>query len=237
MIVGWVAAEATTRISCTRRTVMCPRMQAQGSVFNLQTKGYMRTKEKLPSKASPYELVQANLYATNNKHWHIVRRLQLPELSTSAKLPNGSARDDMNCPPCWSCTLCPCTPPSQFFFPQNAGPNCPFVYFFRLRAGLVCLGAWSEGLLFRVHMLPLGTRYGWPPDEGAPTASISSTLLISTLRKALMSVTCLTASWLNAVRSPSLSPQGRVIEPKRTRCRRSHCSPAMPISMRKRSNE
>ena len=110
-------------------------LQADGSVFNLRTKGYLRTKEKLPSKGSLYELVQADLYSTNNKHWHIVRRLQLPEVLDTATLPNGTPLDDAGYPPLLILHILMPFYPAQFFFPQTDGHNCSFVYYFRLPEG------------------------------------------------------------------------------------------------------
>jgi Protein ENHANCED DISEASE RESISTANCE 2, C-terminal len=114
----------------------CAPVQADAPVFKLRTKGYLRTKQKLPSASALYDLVHADLYATNNKHWHIVRRLELPDIpASSSRLPDGTLLDDLNYPPLLVLHILMPMYPAQFFFPHTDGANCSFVYFFRLPAG------------------------------------------------------------------------------------------------------
>lgn len=110
-------------------------MQVDGSVFKLRTKGYLRHREKQPSQGTIYELAQADLYSTHNKHWHIVRRLQLPDVPDTATLPNGTSLDAAGYPPLLILHILMPTYPAQFFFPQTDGANCSFVYYFRLPEG------------------------------------------------------------------------------------------------------
>jgi hypothetical protein len=97
-------------------------LQADGSVFNLRAKNV-------------YELVNADLYSTHNKHWHIVRRLQLPDVPRTATLPCGTPLDKAGYPPLLILHILMPMYPAQFFFPQTDGANVSFVYYFRLPEG------------------------------------------------------------------------------------------------------
>lgn len=109
--------------------------QADSAIFNLRCKGYNRTKSKAPSKAAIYELWNADLYATNSKHWHIMRRIALPPLPGTATASDGRSLDQANIPPILVMHLLMPMYPASLFFQAQEGPNVSFIYYFRLPQG------------------------------------------------------------------------------------------------------
>lgn len=109
--------------------------QANSANFNLRCKGYSRTKCKAPSKPAIYELWDADLYATNSKHWHIMRRIALPPLPDTATAADGGTLDKANIPPILVMHLLMPMYPASLFFQAQEGPNVSFIYYFRLPQG------------------------------------------------------------------------------------------------------
>jgi Protein ENHANCED DISEASE RESISTANCE 2, C-terminal len=106
--------------------------EADHKTFNLRTKDYMKTKQKAPSRSPLYKLVNVDVYSTHAKHWHIVRRMQLPRLPRCARCPvEGVSLDEMDIPPLLVLHIMMPLYPGTFFATTD-GPNCSFVYFFRL---------------------------------------------------------------------------------------------------------
>eukprot|EP00892_Ulva_mutabilis_P000241 jgi/Ulvmu1/10217/UM060_0017.1 len=109
--------------------------QANSANFNLRCKGYSRSKAKAPSQPALYELWDADLYATNSKHWHIMRRIALPPLPKTATGPDGQSLDKINIPPVLVMHLLMPMYPASLFFQAQEGPNVSFIYYFRLPEG------------------------------------------------------------------------------------------------------
>lgn len=109
--------------------------QANSANFSLRCKGYSRTKCKAPSQAAIYELWNADLYATNSKHWHIMRRIALPPLPDIPRTADGKTLDQLNLPPILVMHLLMPMYPASLFFTAQDGPNVSFIYYFRLPQG------------------------------------------------------------------------------------------------------
>jgi Protein ENHANCED DISEASE RESISTANCE 2, C-terminal len=126
-------------VSCIPMPLPLPRdvkpnsyQEADHKNFNLRTKDYMKTKQKAPSRSPLYKLVNVDVYSTHAKHWHIVRRMQLPQLPRCAICPvEGVSLDEMDIPPLLVLHIMMPLYPGTFFATTD-GPNCSFVYFFRL---------------------------------------------------------------------------------------------------------
>jgi Protein ENHANCED DISEASE RESISTANCE 2, C-terminal len=107
--------------------------QADAAIFQLRQKGYAKSKCKGPSQGSVYELAAADLYATNSKHFHIVKRLQLPPPVNDCRIADGRTLDEADIPQLLVLHIMMPTYPGTFF-PTTDGPNVSFVYYFRLPA-------------------------------------------------------------------------------------------------------
>ena len=107
--------------------------QADSALFQLRQKGYTRNKVKAPSRPEIYELASADLYQTNSKHFHIVKRLRLPDAVNSARTANGQTMDEVNIPPLLVLHIMMPMYPGTLF-PTTDGPNVSFIYYFRLPA-------------------------------------------------------------------------------------------------------
>lgn len=102
--------------------------------FQLRSSTYLKNRVKAPSAESIYRLVAADLYTTHKKHWHIARRIQLPAVPHTKKMPDGSTLDDANIPPLLVMHVM--TPKySATFIPTHDGPNFSFIYYFALPEG------------------------------------------------------------------------------------------------------
>jgi hypothetical protein len=111
--------------------------EAESTGFQLRCKGYIRTKQKEPSKRAIYELAAADLYSTHVKHFHIARRLKLPEphsnTAPSGMEKTGKTLDEMNIPPILVLHIMMPMYPGTLF-PTTDGLNVSFIYHFRLPA-------------------------------------------------------------------------------------------------------
>lgn len=99
--------------------------------FSLRTRDYLRTRKKAPSAAPIYELVGFDAYATQSKHWHIVRRMRLPALPRCAQTTVGTTLDSLGVPPLLVFNIM-MPMYSASIFGRADGSNCNFIYYFRL---------------------------------------------------------------------------------------------------------
>ena len=105
--------------------------QADSAAFSLRQKGYSRSKRKAPSQEAMYELAAVDLYSTTCKHFHIARRLRLPEVVNSSRAADGRSLDACNIPPLLVLHILMPTYPATFFATTD-GPSVSYIYYFRL---------------------------------------------------------------------------------------------------------
>lgn len=107
--------------------------QADSATFRLRQRGYAKHKTKAPSQSAVYELASVDLYSTRRKHFHVVRRLRLPDIVNSACTPDGLTLDEINIPQVLVIHILMPTYPATFFATTD-GPNVSYIYCFRLPA-------------------------------------------------------------------------------------------------------
>lgn len=108
--------------------------EASAASFQLRGGTYLKTRVKMTPGPPIYRLVAADRYNTPRKHWHVARRLALPELPRTAAMPDGRSLDDANIPPMLILhVMMPMYPAT--LFPTTDGKNCSLIYYMALPEG------------------------------------------------------------------------------------------------------